>query len=144
MTTSLDVIRQAAAIPLKDDVLCVVTSRRGKRLVIPKGCLEPGKTAGEVALQEAWEEAGLTGVLETEPHGSYVYAKMGFNYLVTVFVLHVTEVAEQWPERDLRARHWLTQSQARAQIEDRGLRKLIQAAFTSQVGQRHTASAQDA
>jgi 8-oxo-dGTP pyrophosphatase MutT (NUDIX family) len=140
MATSLDLIRQAAAIPFKHDSLCVVTSRSGKRLVIPKGCLEPGKTAGEIALQEAWEEAGLTGILEIEPLGSYVYSKMGFTYHVTVFVMHVTDIADQWPECTMRDRRWLTRSEAIAQISDRGLRKLIQAAFASQVGRRKAAS----
>jgi 8-oxo-dGTP pyrophosphatase MutT (NUDIX family) len=143
MPTTLDVIRQAAAIPLKDDLVCVVTSRSGKRLVIPKGCLEPGKTAGEIALQEAWEEAGLTGVLDTEPVGSYLYTKMGFTHHVTVFVMQVTDVAEEWPERELRQRRWLARSKAMAQIEDRGLRNLIRAAFMSRAGERKAASGQD-
>jgi 8-oxo-dGTP pyrophosphatase MutT (NUDIX family) len=143
MPTTLDVIRQAAAIPLKDGLLCVVTSRSGKRLVIPKGCLEPGKTAGEIALQEAWEEAGLTGVLDTEPVGSYLYTKMGFSYHVTVFVMHVTDVADEWPEQEMRERRWLTRSQVQTQIEDAGLRKLIRSAFTSQVGARKAASGKD-
>jgi 8-oxo-dGTP pyrophosphatase MutT (NUDIX family) len=143
MPTTLDVIRQAAAIPLKDGLLCVVTSRSGKRLVIPKGCLEPGKTAGEIALQEAWEEAGLTGILDTEPVGSYLYTKMGFTYHVTVFVMQVTDVADEWPERELRQRRWLTRSQAMAQIEDRGLRNLIRAAFISRAGERRAASGKD-
>jgi 8-oxo-dGTP pyrophosphatase MutT (NUDIX family) len=127
MPTTVDVIRQAAAIPLKDGLLCVVTSRSGKRWVVPKGCLEPGKTTGEIALQEAWEEAGLVGVLEPEPVGSYVYTKMGFMHHVTVFVMQVTEVAEDWPERHLRDRAWLTRTQALLQIEEPGLRDLIRA-----------------
>jgi 8-oxo-dGTP pyrophosphatase MutT (NUDIX family) len=134
MPTSLDVIRQAAAIPVKDGLICVVTSRSGKRWVVPKGCLEPGKTSGEIALQEAWEEAGLTGVLEPEPIGSYVYTKTGFVYHVTVFLMLVTDAAEDWPERAVRERAWLTRSQALLQIEDPGLRALIHGAATSRVG----------
>jgi 8-oxo-dGTP pyrophosphatase MutT (NUDIX family) len=134
MQTSLDVIRQAAAIPLRDGLLCVVTSRSGKRWVVPKGCLEPGKTSGEIALQEAWEEAGLTGILEPEPIGSYLYTKTGFTYHVTVFVMLVTEAAEEWPERMMRERTWLTRSQALLQIEELGLRDLIRGTVPSRVG----------
>ena len=43
----------------------------------PKGNLEPGKTAQEIALQEAWEEAGLAGLIQQEPIGSYFYDKDG-------------------------------------------------------------------
>src|SRR5258708_7727163 len=134
MPATLDVIRQAAAIPLKDGLLCVVTSRGGKRWVVPKGCLEPGKTSGEVALQEAWEEAGLTGILVPEPIGSYVYTKTGFTYHVTAFVMQVTAVAQEWPEQEIRQRAWLTRSQALLQIEEPGLRDLIRGAVTSRVG----------
>ena len=107
MATAADWIRQAAAIPVRGQQLCLVTSSSGKRWVIPKGLMEPGKTAGEIALQEAWEEAGLVGVLRPEPVGSYLYQKWGGTYHVTVFLLQVTEAAEDWPEHDLRERCWV-------------------------------------
>ncbi len=127
MATVPGVIRQAATIPVKDGQLCLVTSSSGKRWVIPKGCMEPGKTSGELALQEAWEEAGLVGVLQPEPIGSYLYEKFGNLYHVIVFILHVTEAADDWPERTLRQRSWLTPTQALVRVEDRGLRELIRA-----------------
>jgi len=134
MPTSTDVIQQAGTIAVRDGRICVVSSRSGKRWVVPKGCLEPGKTAGEIALQEAWEEAGLVGVLDTEPVGSYLYAKTGFTYYVTVFLMQVTEVLEEWPERDLRQRMWFTHRQALAQIEEPGLRDIIRGTIASKVG----------
>src|SRR3954464_3154855 len=112
MTTSPDTIRQAAAIPLREGQVCLVTSRSGKRWVVPKGCLEPGKTAGQIALQEAWEEAGLVGVLHHEPVGRYLYTKWGNTYHVTVFLMHVTEVATAWPECLRRQRRWLFPAKA--------------------------------
>ena len=128
MASSPGCIRQAAAIPVRDGQVCLVTSSSGKRWVVPKGCMELGKTAGEVALQEAWEEAGLVGVLQPDPVGSYVYEKYGNEYLVIVFVLQVTEAAADWPERALRQRTWLTPAEALERIDDRGLRSLIRAA----------------
>ncbi len=120
-----NVVYQAAAIPIRAGRVCLVSSRNGKRWVIPKGCLEPGKSAGEIALQEAWEEAGLMGALEREPAGSYLYEKAGNNYRVTAFVMHVTQITEEWPERDFRTLRWLSPRQALANIEDRGLRRLL-------------------
>jgi 8-oxo-dGTP pyrophosphatase MutT (NUDIX family) len=108
--------------------VCLVTSSSGKRWVVPKGCMELGKTAGEVALQEAWEEAGLVGVLHPEPVGSYLYEKYGNEYFVTVFLLQVTDAAEDWPERGLRERAWLTPAEALARLDDPGLRELVRAA----------------
>ena len=84
------VVRQAAALPMRDGEVCLVTSRNGKRWVAPKGCMEPGKTAGEIALQEAWEEAGLAGALDPEPIGSYFYVKDGLTFHVIVFLMQVT------------------------------------------------------
>jgi len=128
MATSPGSIRQAAAIPLRDGRVCLVTSSSGRRWVVPKGCLEPGLTAGELALQEAWEEAGLVGVLQPEPVGSYFYEKYGNVYHVTVFVMTVTEEATAWPEQGLRQRAWLRPDRAVARIEEHGLRELIRAA----------------
>ncbi len=123
-----DSIRQAAAIPVKSGQLCLVTSRSGKKWVIPKGCLEPGKTASEIALQEAWEEAGLTGVLQSEPVGSYLYEKFGTVHHVIVFVMRVTDVAETWPEDAFRERTWVGFEDAIDRIDDRGLREIVRGA----------------
>ncbi len=125
MPSSSSVIRQAGVIPIDGDRICVVSSRGGKRWVVPKGCLEPGKSSAEIALQEAWEEAGLVGVLQSDPIGTYLYEKSGFTCHVTIFVMNVTDVAERWPERDLRQRCWLVPEEAIQRIDDAGLRELI-------------------
>lgn len=125
MVSQPGAIRQAAAIPIRSGQVCLVTSSSGKRWVVPKGCMEPGKTAGELALQEAWEEAGLVGQLRPEPVGSYLYEKFGNSYYVVVFLLLVKEAADDWPERTLRKRAWLSPAQALSRIEDEGLRELI-------------------
>src|SRR5437764_14941689 len=122
MAIATDFIRQAAAIPVRDGAVCLITSSNGKRWVVPKGLIDPGHTAGETALLESWEEAGLVGVLRPEPVGSYLYAKYGQTYHVTVFVMEVTEVRSEWPERQLRQRSWLGLAQALERIEDAGLR----------------------
>ena len=73
MASAPDWLPQAAAVPVRTGKVCLVTSSSGRRWVVPKGMMEPGKTASEIALQEAWEEAGLVGVLQPEPLGSYLY-----------------------------------------------------------------------
>jgi 8-oxo-dGTP pyrophosphatase MutT (NUDIX family) len=131
MPTVSNWVRQAAAIPVKNGRVCLVTSSSRKRWVIPKGLIDPGKTAGEMALQEAWEEAGLVGVLHPEPVGSYLYEKWGGTYHVTVFLLEVTEAYEDWPERTLRERSWLTPLQAQERIDDVGLREVLRRALAN-------------
>jgi len=130
MATRPGLVRQAAAIPVLGNQVCLITSRTGKRWVIPKGCLEPGKTSGEIALQEAWEEAGLVGVLQSDPIGTYLYEKDDRNHHVLVYLMNVTQVAEVWPEGSWRVRSWLTFIQALNQIEEFGLREVIRGVFT--------------
>jgi 8-oxo-dGTP pyrophosphatase MutT (NUDIX family) len=122
-------VRQAAAIPVRDDRVCLVTSSSGRRWVIPKGQIDPGHTAGEAALVEAWEEAGLVGALDAEPLGSYAYEKLGRELHVLVFRMIVTEVRDEWPERPLRTRVWVTLDEALDRIEEPGLRDLLRLAF---------------
>jgi 8-oxo-dGTP pyrophosphatase MutT (NUDIX family) len=129
MATITDTMQQAAAIPLRAGQVCLVSTRTGKRWVVPKGCLETGKTASEIALQEAWEEAGLVGLLQPEPVGSYLYDKNGLTCHVLVFLLHVTEVREQYPEQEFRERCWVTPLEAVARIEERGLREIVRGAL---------------
>jgi 8-oxo-dGTP pyrophosphatase MutT (NUDIX family) len=120
-----ETIRQAAALPLRRGRVCLITSRNGKRWVIPKGWIDPGQTAGETALQESWEEAGLTGALEREPIGSYLYEKEGQRYHVTVFVMKVTSVAQDWPERSFRQRTWVSPGGFFERIEEDGLAEIV-------------------
>jgi 8-oxo-dGTP pyrophosphatase MutT (NUDIX family) len=127
------VLRQAAALPMRDGEVCLVTSRNGKRWVAPKGCMEPGKTAGEIALQEAWEEAGLVGSLDPEPIGSYFYEKDGATCHVIVFVMQVTGETADWPERSFRQRRWSSAAKAAMRVADPGLRALIEGAAVSRV-----------
>jgi 8-oxo-dGTP pyrophosphatase MutT (NUDIX family) len=134
MATSPSLVRQAGLIAVSGNQVCVVTSRSGKRWVIPKGCMEPDKTAGEVALMEAWEEAGLTGVLDPEPVGTYLYEKAGATCHVIVFVMRVTGIADDWPERTARERSWLTFAQAQKRLEDSGLRELIRGVAGNKAG----------
>jgi len=122
-------IRQAGAIPVKDGLVCIVTSSNGKRWVIPKGIIDPGHTAREAALQEAWEEAGLAGTLRAEPVGTYLYDKWGGTCQVIVFLMDVGEAAADWPECKVRQRRWVSPAEALDLIEDRGLREVIRGAL---------------
>ena len=125
MSTHPRPIKQAAVIAVRAGRVLLITSRSRKRWLFPKGCLEPGKTLGEIALQEAWEEAGLLGTLQPEPVGSYQYEKTGSRYLVTVFLMQVTEVAAKWPEMEWRMRRWLRPVNVLPRLQELSLRKLF-------------------
>lgn len=125
-------LRQSGVIPVSNGRVCLVTSSSGKRWIIPKGMVDPGHTAGEGALIEAWEEAGLLGVLRPEPIGSYMYEKYGRQHHVTVFVMEVTESVADWPERNVRRREWISPEKAAERVVETGLKLLIEALFKTE------------
>jgi 8-oxo-dGTP pyrophosphatase MutT (NUDIX family) len=122
-------ILQSAALSVLEGKICLVTSRNGSRWVIPKGCVDPGKTAAETAIQEAWEEAGVRGDLNNSPIGSYSYQKWGDELSVAVFRLDVAEIADDWPEHSIRQRAWLAPNQAVERLAEHELRAIILRAF---------------
>jgi 8-oxo-dGTP pyrophosphatase MutT (NUDIX family) len=128
MTISLSV-PQAAVLPMRGGRVCLVLSTSGKRWVIPKGRIERRQTAGETALQEAWEEAGLVGLLQRNPVGSYRYEKSGKDFHVTVFFMKVTEVADSFPEKGRRVRRWVRTDRILRYIGDPALRRLLRRAL---------------
>lgn len=118
-------VRQAGALAFHDGRICLVTSRSGKRWVIPKGRLEDGKSAREIVLQEAWEEAGLVGVLGHGPIGHYEYRKAGRTHVVAVYIMHVTAVKGKWPEQHRRERKWMSLEKAMYVLHIAELRRLL-------------------
>lgn len=124
MALASSVIRQSAVLAFHEGKVCLVRSSSGKRWVLPKGHVEHGQSAGDAALQEAWEEAGLNGTLESEAVGTYRYEKRGLVCQVTLFVMHVTKVARTWPEEE-RTRAWVSLPVASSRLEHLGLKRLL-------------------
>ncbi len=119
------VVRQAAAIPLMGGLVCMVTSRSGRRWVLPKGRIEVKQSAADAAAAEAWEEAGLVGQLVPHPVGTYEYEKLGLLHAVQVFVLNVDSVRTTWPEKGQRTREWVSPEEAISRIEEPELRAMV-------------------
>ena len=67
---------QSAALPYRigasgEIELLLVTSRTRKRWVLPKGKIKPGVLPQASAAREAYEEAGIIGVVSNTPLGTY-------------------------------------------------------------------------
>ena len=123
-------LSQAAALPIRDGLVCLVTSRGGRRWVIPKGHIEIGHTPEEAAGTEAFEEAGLIGVMNPVSVGTYHYEKYHRSHAVSVFIMTVTEEKANWPERRERTREWVTFETALARLAEPELRAIVQAVAT--------------
>lgn len=87
------------------DVL-LITSRRRGRWVIPKGKVDPWLDPAASACREAYEEAGIQGIISAAALGQYAYHKRGLCWTVAVFALGVQTVLNVWPEMAVRERRW--------------------------------------
>ncbi len=110
--------------------LLLITSRGTGRWVIPRGNAVPGFSPRQSAAQEAYEEAGLTGLVGQEEIGAYRYFKRRKNRPdepaeVHVFPLQVTVQSQRWPERHQRDTRWFTRLAAAEAVDEPELKALI-------------------
>jgi len=108
----------------------LITSRRTKRWILPKGWPENKMTPGESAANEAFEEAGVTGEHDERPIGIYCYNKKVepgeiLPCVVTIFSLKVKNILSNYPEKLERKRKWFTRENAAKSVAEPELAMLI-------------------
>lgn len=142
---SPDPVRQVAALPYAvvsgRVAFLLVTSRRSGRWIFPKGSVIEGLTAWQSAQQEAFEEAGVEGEIETSPIGSYRTIKKGSLprkvVEVDLYPLRVTYQHDTWDEQGKRHRHWVLLREAMRLLHDP-----VMADLATKLSQRVLPSAQ--
>lgn len=128
--------RQVGALPLRRDdagaiEVLLITSRRTRRWIIPKGWPMKGKADADAAAIEALEEAGVRGSIDRKPTGTFDYIKYGEDgdpdipMHVRVFRLKVEKVLDEWQEGDERDRQWFSAQEAATLVEEPQLQRLI-------------------
>ena len=110
--------------------ILLITSLNSKRWILPKGWPEAELSLADNAAREAFEEAGVTGKVGTQPVGTYHYLKEkkdggGMPCTVEVFALAVTKQLDDWPEKNVRDLAWMPVEQAAAQISEPGVRQIL-------------------
>jgi 8-oxo-dGTP pyrophosphatase MutT (NUDIX family) len=102
--------RQVAVIPVRrgsDGLeLCLIRRKDTGKWGIPKGFVDRGDSPQEAALNEAHEEAGLTGSLLGGPIGIYEYTKWSAPLTVSVYLMKVKQEEDDWEEIKIRDRSW--------------------------------------
>jgi uncharacterized protein len=127
--------RQIAALPYRIEAdgsarVMLITSRDTKRWVIPKGNPMRGMEPHEAAAEEAFEEAGLSGIGCPSPLGAFAYNKRLADgsvrpTIVDVFPLAVVRQADVWPELGERELKWFSLDAAAAAVDEPELKKMI-------------------
>ncbi|MEO5367022.1 MAG: NUDIX hydrolase [Magnetococcus sp. WYHC-3] len=110
---------QSAVIPFrgrgKNLEVMLITSRGGRKWLVPKGVVEPGMTPQDSAAKEAMEEAGIHGRVLPLSFGCFTYAKWGGVCRVEVFPLRVESVRDEWSE-PYRKRVWMPYTTAERRV----------------------------
>jgi hypothetical protein len=110
--------------------IMLITSRETRRWVIPKGWPMLEKKPHRVAEIEAFQEAGVKGIITKKPIGTYPYTKLlsdGEQRLcfVVVYGLRVTLEAVHWREAAIRDRGWFHPDDAMELVDEGSLARII-------------------
>ena len=109
----------------------LVTSRGTGRWILPKGWPINGLDAGQAALQEAWEEAGVRkGSVEGRAIGTYTYDKAldeGWSIEIEtlVYPVEVEDLRTKFPEASERKRTWVDPSEAANMVREPELQSIL-------------------
>ena len=108
----------------------MITSRRTGRWIIPKGWPMDGKTPGDCALAEAWEEAGVKGKVTGGCLALYTYVKGAgrdeqLPCAVMVYPVRVKSLEKDYPERAERKRKWMSPKVAAKRVDEPELAHLL-------------------
>ena len=128
MSKNSGLSRKVAVVAFHQNQVCLVTTKKGGRWVLPKGKMKRGRTAQEMALQEAWEEAGLVGTIRDDPVLTCMLKKSGRLYQLTTFVMDVSATSKHWPEKRDRQRRWFSPIDAVKCVHNDQLRQAIRQA----------------
>lgn len=110
--------------------VALVTSRRSRRWILPKGWPVNGTTPAAAAAVEAFEEAGLEGEVRDLCLGVYSYRKRrrgtgALPCVVALFPLAVTKTHKAWPEAHQRTRVWVRPEKAARMVDSPELAQIL-------------------
>ena len=108
----------------RDQVWVVlITNRNGTRWILPKGQPEAALSDKRVAMMEAYEEAGVLGVIDKgiDPLEVVVWTKRGKVRLI-IYPMHIRKLVNKYPESKIRKRLLIDSNKALRMLDKKPLR----------------------
>jgi 8-oxo-dGTP pyrophosphatase MutT (NUDIX family) len=97
--------------------IILITSRNSNQWIVPKGNLIAQKSKRESALQEAYEEAGITGLLDKNLKFRLLIMSHGIKTDLTLYPMRVNKhLVKKWPESHQRKRIEVSCDQAQSLV----------------------------
>ncbi|XP_073023551.1 nudix hydrolase 18, mitochondrial-like [Primulina eburnea] len=99
---------------IEDLEILLISSQKSPKMMFPKGGWELDEDIELAASRETIEEAGVIGLLE-DKLGEWVFKSKSQDkyHQGSMFPLLVTEELNDWPEKNVRQRTWMTINEAR-------------------------------
>jgi 8-oxo-dGTP pyrophosphatase MutT (NUDIX family) len=126
--------KQYAALPWRQTgagiEVMLISSRETQRWIIPKGWPIPGLSPQQTAAREAFEEAGVGGMISPKPIGEFEYNKRledGKVQRCEVSVYGLEQMIQHpsWPEKGQRKLQWFAVPDAATAVQEPDLAKII-------------------
>lgn len=105
--------------------IVLITTRRRKRWIFPKGHVEKRLTSTKVAELEAFEEAGVVGRIGKRDSREFAVRRGSRKVRLRVFPMKLDQMLEDWPEADERQRIVLRIDEALKVIKGKSLRRCV-------------------
>ena len=113
--------------------ICLVTSRDEGKWILPTGKHEKKRSDREVAVIEAFEEAGVVGKIDKKFCKSLHLASPSGKKKrkTTLYLIRVDKQLKQWPEKNQRRRVMVELENLGRYIADKKLKKLLKQNLTA-------------
>jgi len=110
--------------------ILVISTRDTGRWIVPKGWPMKKKKPYEAAEIEAWEEAGVNGIVHKTPVGRYTYLKFLDDgdiapTIVDLFQIEVTDQKNVFKENGQRQIAWVAPDEAARRVRELELKSLL-------------------
>lgn len=120
---------QSAVVPYRwhgDDLrILLISNSSGRGWTLPKGSIEPDMTPSASAEKEAWEEAGIRGEVGECSLGSYSHRNWAGRFEVEVFPMCVATELDEWPERSVRRREWVSIEESLRRLRNQDVCEIV-------------------